>query len=169
MRPRIGDEGMTMTTRARRGQNSGCGLVRIQTLKPGEALAVVVESHVEGFPLGDLVHHDLGYRGYALLDPGNQALSVAGALSKLDRELGPPELLVALPGMTSLTVWAGMLVVASLKLDGVVWISAAASAVGSVAAQLAKAHGYRVIGSAGREEGRLPEGRARARCGVQLA
>ena len=129
----------------------------LPALKPGEALAgmvvgEVVESDVEGFDPGDLVHHDLGYRDYALVDPGNQALGVAGSLSKLDRELGPPELQVGLLGMTGLTAWAGLFEVASLKPDDVVWISAAAGAVGSVAAQVAKAHGCRVIGSAGSAE-----------------
>lgn len=126
----------------------------LPALKPGESLAgmaigEVVESDVEGFAPGDLVHHDLGYRDYALVDPANQALGVAGALTKLDNELGPPELQVGLLGMTGLTAWAGLFEVASLKPEDVVWISAAAGAVGSVAAQLAKAYGCRVIGSAG--------------------
>lgn len=129
----------------------------LPALKPGETLAgmvvgEVVESDVEGFAPGDLVHHDLGYRDYALVDPGNQALGVAGSLAKLDREIGPPELQVGLLGMTGLTAWAGLFEVASLKPDDVVWISAAAGAVGSVAAQVAKAHGCRVIGSAGSPE-----------------
>ncbi len=129
----------------------------LPALKPGEALAgmavgEVIESDVEGFAPGDLVHHDLGYRYYALVDPGNQALGVAGSLAKLDREIGPPELQVGLLGMTGLTAWAGLFEVASLKPDDVVWISAAAGAVGSVAAQVAKAYGCRVIGSAGSPE-----------------
>lgn len=129
----------------------------LPALKPGEALAgmvvgEVVESDVEGFVPGDLVHHDLGYREFALVDPGNQALGVAGSLSKLDRELGPPELQVGLLGMTGLTAWAGLFAVADLRPDDVVWVSAAAGAVGSVAAQLARAHGCRVIGSAGSAE-----------------
>ncbi|MGX1856839.1 zinc-binding dehydrogenase [Dietzia sp. NPDC055340] len=129
----------------------------LPALKPGEALAgmavgEVVESDVDGFAPGDLVHHDLGYRDYALVDPSNQALGVAGALAKLDSELGPPELQVGLLGMTGLTAWAGLFEVASLRFEDVVWVSAAAGAVGSVAAQLAKAHGCRVIGSAGSAE-----------------
>ncbi|GAA1702306.1 MULTISPECIES: hypothetical protein [Dietzia] len=48
---------------------------------------------------------------------------MAGALSKLDRALGPPELEVGLLGMTGLTAWAGMFVVTSLKPDDVVLIS----------------------------------------------
>ncbi|MEH6822209.1 MAG: hypothetical protein V7706_19970 [Dietzia psychralcaliphila] len=88
VRPRIGDEGkaITTTTRASRGRNSDCEVVRSQALKPGEALAgmvvgEVVESDAEGYAPGDLVHHDLGYREYNLVDPGNQALGSAGARS----------------------------------------------------------------------------------------
>ncbi|MFN3600587.1 MAG: hypothetical protein ACK4UY_04270 [Dietzia sp.] len=86
-------------------------------------LGEVVEPDAEGYATGDLIHHDLGYRKYALVDPENLALGVARALSTLDRELGPPELQVGLLGMTGLTAWAGIFVVASLKPDDVVWIS----------------------------------------------
>lgn len=55
-------------------------------LKPGEALAgmvvgEVVESDADGYTPDDSVHHDLGHREYALVDPGNQALGSAEARS----------------------------------------------------------------------------------------
>lgn len=34
----------------------------------------VVQSDVEGYAPGDPMHHDLGYREYALVDPGNRLI-----------------------------------------------------------------------------------------------
>jgi NADPH-dependent curcumin reductase CurA len=48
-----------------------------------------------------------------------------------------------------LTAYAGLIDAAGLREGDVVWVSAAAGAVGSIAAQIAKLRGHRVIGSAG--------------------
>ena len=53
--------------------------------------------------------------------------------------------------MTGMTAWAGLNLV-EVKAGDVIFISAAAGAVGSVAGQLAKLRGCRVIGSAGSTE-----------------
>jgi hypothetical protein len=54
--------------------------------------------------------------------------------------------------MTGLTAYVGLLDIAGLREGDIVFVSAAAGAVGSVAGQLAKARGSRVIGSAGSAE-----------------
>jgi NADPH-dependent curcumin reductase CurA len=51
-----------------------------------------------------------------------------------------------------LTAYAGLFEVAGLRKGDVVWVSAAAGAVGSLAAQFAKIRGHRVIASAGSDE-----------------
>ena len=50
------------------------------------------------------------------------------------------------------TAYAGLIDAAELRDGDIVWVSAAAGAVGSLAAQIAKLRGHRVIGSAGSEE-----------------
>ena len=92
---------------------------------------------------GELVVHDRGWREHALLaadrvrrpDPlphGVQASALLGAL-----------------GMPGMTAWVGLTEIAPIREGETVFISAAAGAVGSVAGQLAKARGCRVVGSAG--------------------
>jgi NADPH-dependent curcumin reductase CurA len=51
--------------------------------------------------------------------------------------------------MPGLTAWVGLLKIAALKPGDVVFVSAAAGAVGSVVCQIAKIKGHTVIGSAG--------------------
>ena len=114
----------------------------------GLAVGEVVESDAEGVPVGALVQHALGFRSYAVVDPTDAALGGAGSLTILDPVLAPPEVHLGLLGGTGLTAWAGIHAVATTERSDTVWVSAAAGAVGSVAAQLARALGCRVIGSA---------------------
>jgi NADPH-dependent curcumin reductase CurA len=109
----------------------------------------VVESRAEGFAPGDAVSHAAGWRNYAVVEAGRVALGGIGTLRRIDTDLAPPEAFLGVLGGTGLTAYAGMHHVAGLREGDVVWVSAAAGAVGSLAAQLAKLRGHRVIGSAG--------------------
>jgi len=55
-------------------------------------------------------------------------------------------------GGNGLTAYAGLFRIAELRDGDVVWVSAAAGAVGSLVAQMAKIRGHHVIGSAGSDE-----------------
>ena len=61
----------------------------------------------------------------------------------------PPQAFLGVVGMPGLTAWVGLLKIAALKPGDVVFVSAAAGAVGSVVCQMAKIKGHAVIGSAG--------------------
>jgi NADPH-dependent curcumin reductase CurA len=112
----------------------------------------VVESRTDGFEPGDTVWHASGWRDYSLVDPRTPALGGLGTLTRLDTGVaGAHSYLGPLGGM-GLTAWAGLFEAATLREGDVVWVAAAAGAVGSLAAQFAKLSGNRVIGSAGSDE-----------------
>ncbi len=94
---------------------------------------------------GELVVHQAGWREAALVAPDKvQPGTVPDGVS-------PSALLGAL-GMPGMTAWIGLTEIAPVEAGETIFISAAAGAVGSVAGQLAKARGCRVIGSAGAPE-----------------
>jgi NADPH-dependent curcumin reductase CurA len=109
----------------------------------------VVESRAEGFRPGDVVRHASGWRDYAAVVANEPALSGLGTLARLDTSVAAaPAYLGPLGGM-GLTAYSGLIEAAQLRPGDVVWVSAAAGAVGSLAAQIAKLRGHRVVGSAG--------------------
>ena len=110
----------------------------------GGAIGEVVESKSEGFAPGDLVQHMAGWRDEAVID--------ARTANKLPNLGAAPELFLGVLGVTGLTAYFGLLDAASAKDGDIVFVSAAAGAVGSVVVQIAKAKGMRVIGSAGGPE-----------------
>ena len=118
----------------------------------GMAVGEVVESRSAGFAPGDVVIHALGWRDYAVVAASGDALRGIGTLRRVDTALAPPQAYLGVLGGPGLTAYAGLLHVAGLRAGDVVWVSAAAGAVGSLAAQIAKLSGHRVIGSAGSDE-----------------
>jgi NADPH-dependent curcumin reductase CurA len=110
----------------------------------GGAVGEVLESKAPGFAPGDLVLHMAGWRDEAVLD--------ARTVNKLPNLGVEPQLFLGNLGVTGATAYFGLLEVASAKEGDVVFVSAAAGAVGSAVVQIAKAKGMTVIGSAGGEE-----------------
>ena len=112
-------------------------------------VGVVVASRADGFAPGDTVWHAAGWRDYAVVRANEPALGGLGTLTRLDTALAPARWYLGPLGGMGLTAYAGLLAAAELRGGDVVWVSAAAGAVGSLAAQLAKLRGHSVIGSAG--------------------
>ena len=110
----------------------------------GGAIGEVVESRADGFAPGDLVLHMAGWR--------DEAMVPAATLTKLP-DLGvEPQLFLGILGMVGATAYFGLLDAARAKPGDVVFVSAAAGAVGSAVVQIARAKGMTVIGSAGGAE-----------------
>jgi len=110
----------------------------------GGAVGEVVESKAEGFAPGDLVQHMAGWR--------DEAVVPARTVNKLPNLGARPEQFLGVLGVTGMTAYFGLLDAARAKQGDVVFVSAAAGAVGSVVVQIAKAKGMTVIGSAGGPE-----------------
>ncbi len=96
--------------------------------------------------------HGAGWREYAVVEAGQASLGGVATLARLDTDAAPPEAYLGPLGGSGLTAYAGLFHVAGLGGGDVVWVSAAAGSVGSLAAQMAKLRGHRVIGSAGSAE-----------------
>jgi NADPH-dependent curcumin reductase CurA len=110
----------------------------------GGAVGEVTASNDPAFKAGDLVQSFFGWR---------EAFNApAAAVQKLDTHGLPPQAFLGAAGMPGLTAYAGLLRVAALKDGDVVFVSAAAGAVGQVVCQIAKLKGHTVIGSAGGAE-----------------
>jgi NADPH-dependent curcumin reductase CurA len=110
----------------------------------GGAVGEVVESKAEGFAPGDLVQHFAGWRDEAVLP--------VKTVTKLPDLGARPQDFLGNLGVTGATAWFGLLDVAEAKEGDIVFVSAAAGAVGSAVVQIAKARGMTVIGSAGGAE-----------------
>jgi len=110
----------------------------------GGAVGEVAESQADGFAPGDLVLHMAGWRDEAVLP--------AQALTKLPNLGVEPQAFLGNLGLTGGTAYFGLLEAAQAKQGDIVFVSAAAGAVGSAVVQIAKAKGMTVIGSAGGAE-----------------
>jgi NADPH-dependent curcumin reductase CurA len=109
----------------------------------GGAIGRVLKSRNAAFKEGDYVESMNGFRQHFVADKGLTALNADGL---------PLVAYMSVLGLTGLTAYGGLLVIGALKDGENVFVSAAAGAVGSIAAQIAKIKGCYVIGSAGSDE-----------------
>jgi NADPH-dependent curcumin reductase CurA len=114
----------------------------------GGCVGQIIKSNNDQFKVGDYVLGNLGWREYWISDSNEDNMR------KIDSNLAPIQWYLGILGLTGLTAYVGLLKIAQLvdNSNSTVFVSAAAGAVGSVACQIAKIKGCRVIGSAGTQE-----------------
>lgn len=104
----------------------------------------VIASKHPGFAVGDYVNGALGVQDYYVGEPRG--------FYKVDPKLVPLPVYLSALGMTGMTAYFALLEVGAPKAGDTVVISGAAGAVGSIAGQIAKLKGCRVVGIAGGKE-----------------
>lgn len=119
---------------------------QLDRVMDADAVGRVIESRSPDLAVGQLVQHFQGWRDVAQGD--------ASRFTARDEVPGiAPSVYLSALGLTGLTAWVGLFVIAELKPGDSVFVSGAAGAVGSAVGQLARLRGAsRVIGSAGTDE-----------------
>jgi NADPH-dependent curcumin reductase CurA len=112
-----------------------------------KAAGQVVKSNHPRFKAGQLVQGAFGWQDYAVTD----GMTDLGAVTPLATEVTPEQALGVF-GLTGMTAYFGLNDLGRPKPGETVLVSAAAGATGSIAVQLAKAAGCRVLGIAGGPE-----------------
>ena len=128
-----------------KGEDDAAGL-KYELNKPitSRSVAQVIESRSDDFPKGTIVHGRLAWQMYQAFDPAG--------LEKVNPELAPISTAVSILGVPGLAAYFGLKKIGKLRKGETVVVSGAAGAVGSVAVQIAKFHGCRVVAIAGSDE-----------------
>jgi hypothetical protein len=119
-------------------------------------VARISDSRLPGYAAGELVVGNFDWSTRSILDPGALAARLVGdgALRRLDGAQEHPSRYLGVLGQTGVTAFFGIVAAARVCEGETIVVSAAAGAVGSVAGQIAKILGARVIGLASSPEKR---------------
>jgi len=116
--------------------------VKLGEAMRGHVVGVVVESRSAALVPGDHVHGMGGWQHY-------NVATATGTWRKIDTQLAPLPAWLGPLGLPGWTAYIGLMSLASPKPGETVLVSSAAGAVGTVAGQLARIAGCRVVGIAG--------------------
>lgn len=116
---------------------------QIGAVLDGGAVGEVIASNSEALPAGTFVQSGYGWREAFIAKPEE--------LQVVDASLAPLSAYLGVLGMPGMTAYVGLFNAAGMQEGETVFVSGAAGAVGSLAGQIARIKGCRVLGSAGGE------------------
>ncbi|MEN3953346.1 NADP-dependent oxidoreductase [Iodidimonas sp. SYSU 1G8] len=117
----------------------------IGQIMDGGGMGVVVESRHPDYAPGDVVMGMVQWAEYQAAEPG-------GFMRKIAPGIAPWKDYLGVLGGASLTAYVGMKLIGEPRAGETLYVSAASGAVGSIAAQMGKIMGCRVVGSAGTDD-----------------
>ncbi|HYY27747.1 MAG TPA: NADP-dependent oxidoreductase, partial [Chthoniobacterales bacterium] len=115
--------------------------VEVGEVMEGSSVCEVIESNAQEFHPGDMIVTGGGWQDYSLV-------GTEGA-RRIDRSQGPISYALGVLGMPGLTAYTGLLNIGKPRPEETLVVAAASGAVGSVAGQIGKIKGCRVVGIAG--------------------
>ncbi len=110
----------------------------------GGAVGEVIASESADLPVGSFVQSGYGWR--------EAFVARTDELQQVDADLAPLSAYLGVLGMPGMTAYVGLFNAASMQEGETVFVSGAAGAVGSLAGQIARIKGCRVLGSAGSDD-----------------
>lgn len=121
-------------------------------LRPGDVIhgrgvGQVIASRNASFPVGMLVHGKLGWQDHAISDGADDKLMLPLVSADL-----PLSTALGVLGMTGFSAYVGLFDIGRPVSGETVVVTGAAGGVGSIAGQLAKISGCRIVGTAGTAE-----------------
>jgi len=139
--------------RMRLDAGSGYGkTLDIGDVVKGRMVGEVVQSNHPKYETGDFVEGMLGWQTYAVSDGSIERAEYAPGITKVDPDIAPISAYLGILGFPGVTAYFALLEVCDPQPGETVVVTGAGGAVGSLAGQLAKIRGCRVIGIAGSDE-----------------
>ena len=120
--------------------------IKIGEVMRGGGIGEVVESRATQYAVGDIVFGLIGWQDYCVGRPSDPM-----PMMVLPKGI-PLTAALSVFGVTGMTAYFGLLDIGQPRAGDMVVVSGAAGATGSVAGQIAKLHGCRVVGIAGGAE-----------------
>ena len=118
----------------------------------GRLVGEVVQSRHPDYKVGDFVEGMLGWQEYSISDGSTKRAEYAPGIARVDPKIAPISTSLGILGFPGVTAYFALTEICRPKAGETVVVTGAAGAVGSLAGQIAKVMGARVVGIAGTDE-----------------